>query len=76
MLLLSPSLAYTSFAKVALDGSFEDFLRDGYKNPGMLTSGVLSDQIAHARYTSMFTLGKKSFDKRLAAESFFFLECI
>ncbi len=76
MLLLSPSLSDASFAEVALYGSLENLLWYGYKNPGMLASSVLSDKIAHARYISMLSLGKKNFDECLAAESFFFFECI
>lgn len=74
VLLLSPALSYPAFAEVSLYGSLENLLGYRYKNPGMSASGVLSNKVAHTRYTSMFTLGKKCFYKRLAAESFFFFE--
>ena len=76
MLLLSECLSDASFAEVALDGSLEDLLRYGYKNPGMLASCVLSHEVAHARNISVFTLRKKLADERLAAESFSFLKRI
>ena len=76
MLLPAPCLADTSLAQISLYSSFEAFFRYGYKNPGMVASGVLADKVAHARYISVTTLGKQFLDKVLAAEPFFFLECI
>ena len=76
MLLLSECLSDASFAEVALDGSLEDLLRYGYKNPGMLTARVLSHEVAHTRNISMSALGKQLADERLAAEPFFLFECI
>ena len=76
MLLPAPCLADTSLAQISLYSSFEAFFRYGYKNPGMIASGVLADKVAHARYISVTTLGKQFLDKVLAAEPFFFLECI
>lgn len=70
VLLLSPGFAYPSLTEIALDGSLEDLLWYRNKNPGLLTSCVFSDKIAHARYISMSSLGKQLFNKRLAAESF------
>ena len=74
MLLLSPALSNSAFAEISLDCSFEDLLRYRYKNPGMFASCVLSNQVAHARYTSMLSLGKKCLDESLAAESLFLFE--
>lgn len=76
MFLLSPGFTDTALAEVALYSSLEAFLRNGYKNPGMVTSGVLSDEIAHARNISVTPLGKQFLNERLAAESFFFFESI
>ena len=76
MLLLSPCFPDASLAQVSLHSSLEDLLRHGYKNPGVLTSGVLADQISHARNIPVFTLRKKLTDERLAAESFVLLKCI
>lgn len=76
MLLLAPRFADTAFAQISLHRSLETFLRDRYKNPGMVTSGVLSDQITHARNISVTPLGKQILNKFLAAEPFFLLECI
>jgi hypothetical protein len=76
MFLLSPGFTDTALAEVALYSSLEVFLRNGYKNPGMVTSCVLSDEIAHARNISVTPLGKQILNKFLAAEPFFLLECI
>lgn len=76
MLLLSPRLSDATFAKVAFDRPFETFFRNRNKNPGMVTSSVLADEVAHARNISVTTLGKQFLNKGLAAESFFFFKCI
>jgi hypothetical protein len=76
MLLLAPRFADKAFAQISLHRSLETFLRNGYKNPGMVTSCVLSDEIAHARNISVTPLGKQFLNERLAAESFFFFESI
>lgn len=76
MLLLSPCLPDATFAKVAFDRPLEAFFGDRNKNPGMVTSSVLADKVAHARNISVTTLGKQFLYKILAAESFFFLESI
>lgn len=76
MLLLSPCLPDATFAKVAFDRPLEAFFGDRNKNPGMVTSGVLADKVAHARNISVATLGKQFLNEGLAAESFFFFKCI
>ena len=76
MLLLSPCLSDATFAKVALDRSLETFFGNRNKNPGMVTSSVLADKVAHARNISVTTLGKQFLYKGLAAESFFLFKCI
>ena len=76
VLLSAPCFANATFAQIALDSSLEAFLWYGYKNPGMVASGIFAYQIAHARNISVPTLGKQFLNKGLAAESFFFLECI
>ena len=76
MLLPSPCFADASLAEISFHCSLEGLLRDRYKNPGMLTPGVLSDKIAHARYISMASLGKQLVYEALTAESFFLLKCI
>ena len=76
VLLLSECLSDTSFAEIALDRSLEDLFRYGYKNPGMLTSRVLSHEVTHTRNISVSALCKKLSDERLAAESFALLKRI
>ena len=59
MFLFAPTLAYPAFVEVSLDSTLEYFLRYRNHEPDMLTSCSVEEHIAHARYISMFALGKK-----------------
>lgn len=72
MLLLSPAFADSSFAQVALDGSFEGLLRHGNKYPGIVVSRIPADKVSHARDASMLSFLKKIGDDRLAVKPFLF----
>ncbi len=59
MFLFAPALAYPAFVEVSLDCTLEYLLRYRNHEPDMLTFCSIEEHIAHARYISMFALGKK-----------------
>ena len=59
MLLFAPTLADPALVEVALDSSFEGFLRYRNKKPGMIKTCIFYIQEAHAGHCSITTLAKK-----------------
>lgn len=59
VLLFSIAFSDPSFEKIALDGSFEEFLRYGYHDPVEVVPRIGGEKITHTLYAAVFPFGKK-----------------
>ena len=76
VLLLSIAFAYSSFEEIALYGTFEKLLRNGYHDPVLFFARTFPAKISHARHIAVLSFGKKLRDAGLAAQSFFLRKSI